>query len=64
MIEANIRLAADQDGAHLLKAVTDEQDYERARHPPGGPELRLPRRILHISYHFHFRVTWLCKGMR
>jgi hypothetical protein len=29
MIEAKIRLAADQDGAHLLKAVTDEQDYER-----------------------------------
>ena len=29
MIEANIRLAADQDGAHLLKAVADEQDYER-----------------------------------
>jgi ribosomal protein S18 acetylase RimI-like enzyme len=37
MIEANIRLAADQDGAHLLKAVTDEQDYERALHATRRP---------------------------
>jgi hypothetical protein len=37
MIEAKIRLAADQDGAHLLKAVADEQDYqlpEHSRRPP------------------------------
>jgi hypothetical protein len=37
MIEAKIRLAADRDGAHLLKAVADEQDYqlpEHSRRPP------------------------------
>jgi hypothetical protein len=33
--EANIRLATDQDDVHLLKAVTDEQDYERALHRMG-----------------------------
>ena len=32
MLEANIRLATDHDRAHLLKAVADEQDYERAVH--------------------------------
>ena len=37
MIEAKIRLAAHQDGAHLLKAVTDEQDYERALHATRRP---------------------------
>jgi hypothetical protein len=37
MLEANIRQAADQDGAHLLKAVTDEQDYERALHATRRP---------------------------
>jgi hypothetical protein len=41
MLEASIRLATDQDGAHLLKAVTDEQDYERALHDTRRPGVEI-----------------------
>jgi ribosomal protein S18 acetylase RimI-like enzyme len=48
MLEAKIRLATDQDGAHLLKAVTDEQDYERALH-----DIRRPGADIAGSYLAH-----------
>lgn len=41
MPEANIRLATDQDDVHLLKAVTDEQDYERALHDTRRPGVEI-----------------------
>ena len=50
MLEANIRLATDQDGAHLLKAVTDEQDYERALHDTRRPGAEIAESYLaHIK---------------
>jgi hypothetical protein len=50
MIEAKIRLAAAQDGAHLLKAVADEQDYERALHATRRPGAEIAEAYLaHIK---------------
>ena len=50
MLEANVRLATDQDGAHLLKAVTDEQDYERALHDTRKPGVEIAESYLaHIK---------------
>jgi ribosomal protein S18 acetylase RimI-like enzyme len=51
MLEANIRLATDRDGAHLLKAVTDEQDYERALHDTRRPGVEIAE-----SYLAHIRA--------
>jgi ribosomal protein S18 acetylase RimI-like enzyme len=51
MLEANIRLATDHDGAHLLKAVTDEQDYERALHATRRPGVEIAE-----SYLAHIRA--------
>jgi hypothetical protein len=50
MLEANIRLATDQDDVHLLKAVTDEQDYERALHDTRRPGVEIAESYLaHIK---------------
>ncbi len=46
MLEASIRLATDQDGAHLLKAVMDEQDYERALHDTRRPGVEIAESYL------------------
>ena len=50
MLEANIRLATDGDDGHLLKAVTDEQDYERALHDTRRPGVEIAESYLaHIK---------------
>jgi ribosomal protein S18 acetylase RimI-like enzyme len=46
MPEATIRLATDHDRAHLLKAVTDEQDYERALHATRRPGVEIAEAYL------------------
>jgi ribosomal protein S18 acetylase RimI-like enzyme len=51
MLEASIRLATDHDRAHLLKAVTDEQDYERALHDSRRPGVEIAG-----SYLAHIRA--------
>jgi hypothetical protein len=44
------RLATDQDGAYLLKAVTDEQGYERALHDTRRPGAEIAESYLaHIK---------------
>jgi len=50
MLEANIRLATDGDDGHLLRAVTDEQDYERALHDTPRPGVEIAESYLaHIK---------------
>jgi ribosomal protein S18 acetylase RimI-like enzyme len=51
MLEANIRLATERDDGHLLKAVTDEQDYERALHDTRRPGVEIAE-----SYLAHIRA--------
>jgi hypothetical protein len=51
MLVANIRLATDHDRAHLLKAVADEQDNERALHATRRPGAEIAE-----SYLAHIRA--------